>query len=217
MGRMTSLSSSIQLTITLVGSVLMPINSLSCNQHYQVRNNSNIPIHHLLLKQRHRRTISYMSSVDDDIIDENEKNDILEYDDAELIEVLQKRADIDKNEQIIKSAPTISPTIATESKQNMGRKRRMQMYTYLSQPIVEVQIIGLVFISCFLQAINTLDDLPIVIHDGIDLVDTICVYIFAVEFILRWWSAGRFQLRYLAKPLASVDAVRSCVLFIWCR
>jgi len=149
-----------------------------------------------------------MSSVDDDIIDENE-NDILEYyDDAELIEVLQKRADID-NEQIIKSAPTAAPTIAITKQNNIGRKRRMQMYTYLSQPIVEVQVITLVFISCFLQAINTLDDLPIIIHDGIDVVDTICVYIFAVEFILRWWSAGRFQLRYLAKPLASVDAVRS--------
>ena len=70
-----------------------------------------------------------------------------------------------------------------------------------------MQVIGLVFLSCFLQAINTLDDLPSTVHRGIDAVDTVCVYLFAVEFFLRWWSAGRFQLRYLAKPLASIDAV----------
>ena len=73
--------------------------------------------------------------------------------------------------------------------------------------VVEVRIIGLVFLSCFLQAINTLDDLPSEVHQGIDTIDDICVYIFAVEFFLRWWSAGRFQLRYLTKPLASIDAV----------
>jgi len=156
-----------------------------------------------------------MSSVDDDIIDDeviisNENNTNKQQISMEDIE-----SDIITQILETKSAPTAAPTIAVTKQNNIGRKRRMQMYTYLSQPIVEVQVIGLVFISCFLQAINTLDDLPIVIHDGIDVVDTICVYIFAVEFILRWWSAGRFQLRYLAKPLASVDAVRSYILFVW--
>ena len=80
---------------------------------------------------------------------------------------------------------------------------------------MEVRIIGLVILSCFLQAINTLDDLPLGVHRGINAIDDVCVYIFAVEFFLRWWSAGRFQLRYLAKPLASIDAVSLvCVLFV---
>jgi len=87
------------------------------------------------------------------------------------------------------------------------RSSRMRMFAYLSQPIVEVRIIGLVFVSCFLQAINTLDDAPPIVHRGINAIDDVFVYIFAVEFFLRWWSAGRFQFRYLAKPLASVDAV----------
>ena len=34
-----------------------------------------------------------------------------------------------------------------------------------------------------------------------------CVYIFAIEFFLRWWSAGQFRLRYLTRPLAAIDAV----------
>lgn len=83
----------------------------------------------------------------------------------------------------------------------------MRMFTYLSQPVIEVRIIGLVLLSCFLQAINTLENIPAEVHQGINIVDTFFVYIFAIEFFLRWWSAGRFQLRYLAKPLVSIDAV----------
>ena len=90
---------------------------------------------------------------------------------------------------------------------HMNNKRRMQMFAYLSQPIVEVQIIGLVVFSCFLVAVYTLQELPSGLRQGISFVDTFCVYIFAVEFFLRWWSAGRFQLRYLAKPLVSIDAI----------
>ncbi|KAL7546472.1 hypothetical protein ACHAWF_009807 [Thalassiosira exigua] len=92
-----------------------------------------------------------------------------------------------------------------------GRTRRtnprMRTFAYLSQPIVEVRIIGLVFLSCFLQAIDTLEHLPPTVHSSIVAVDTFCVYVFAVEFFLRWWSAGRFQWRYLTKPLAAVDAI----------
>lgn len=97
-----------------------------------------------------------------------------------------------------------SPSDTTRAKQI---NRRMQMFAYLSQPTVEVQIIGLVLLSCFLVAIDTLQDLPVAVRKGINIVDTLCVYVFAVEFFLRWWSAGRFQLRYLAKPLVSIDAI----------
>ena len=85
---------------------------------------------------------------------------------------------------------------------------RMQTFAYLNRPVVEVRIIGIVLLSCFLQAIDTLAGLPYEVHRGIGVVDTVCVYVFAIEFFLRWWSAGRFQLRYLSKPLVSIDAVR---------
>ena len=85
---------------------------------------------------------------------------------------------------------------------------RMQTFAFLNRPVVEVRIIGIVLLSCFLQAIDTLAGLPYEIHRGIGVIDTVCVYVFAVEFFLRWWSAGRFQLRYLSKPLVSIDAVR---------
>ena len=45
-------------------------------------------------------------------------------------------------------------------------------------------------------------------YGAIDHVDTVFVYIFATEFFARWWSAGRLQLRYLARPLVAIDAVR---------
>ena len=86
---------------------------------------------------------------------------------------------------------------------------RMQTFAYLNRPDVEVRVVGIVLLSCFLQAIDTLSGLPYVVHRSIDVIDTVCVYVFAIEFFLRWWSAGRFQLRYLSKPLVSIDAV-SC-------
>jgi len=104
------------------------------------------------------------------------------------------------------SEPAVQTSSAERSKASR-KNPRMQMFAYLSQPIVEVQVIGLVFLSCFLQAINTLDDLPSGVHRSIDAIDDICVFIFAVEFFLRWWSAGRFQLKYLGKPLAAIDAI----------
>ena len=83
---------------------------------------------------------------------------------------------------------------------------RMETFAYLNRPVVEVRIIGLVFLSCLLGAIDTLS-LPSEIHRGIVLIDMVFVYIFAIEFFLRWWSAGRFQLRYLSRPLVSIDAI----------
>lgn len=91
--------------------------------------------------------------------------------------------------------------------QKKNNNPRMRMYSYLSQPIIEVRIIGLVLLSCFLQAVNTLENIPAEVHQGINVVDDFFVYIFAIEFFLRWWSAGRFQFRYLTKPLVSIDAV----------
>ena len=167
--------------------------------------------------------------------DDDDDEPTQEQDDVELINVLENNlteiivvddiTDEDKELIVVISTPntTISKsplTIVGQRNKNKSssppkfrpKNLRMQMFSYLTQPIIEIQVISLVFLSCFLQAINTLDDLPNYIHESIERVDTICVYVFVAEFILRWWSAGRFQLRYLAKPLASIDAVSFLIL-----
>ena len=123
---------------------------------------------------------------------------------------IQNLLDDDDNNEISLSATNADEgvdTVTSNQRRTNQKNPRMQMFAYLSQPIIEVRIIGLVLLSCFLQAINTLDNIPAEMHQGIDMVDTFFVYIFAIEFFLRWWSAGRFQLRYLAKPLAAIDSV----------
>lgn len=123
---------------------------------------------------------------------------------------IQNLLDDDDNNEISLSATNADDgvdTVTSNQRRTNQKNPRMQMFAYLSQPIIEVRIIGLVLLSCFLQAINTLDNIPAEMHQGIDMVDTFFVYIFAIEFFLRWWSAGRFQLRYLAKPLAAIDSV----------
>lgn len=97
--------------------------------------------------------------------------------------------------------------IQSNDPQRRKNNPRMRVYSYLAQPVIEVRIIGMVLFSCFLQAVNTLENIPAEIHQGINVVDDFFVYIFAIEFILRWWCAGRFQFRYLTKPLVSIDAV----------
>ena len=41
---------------------------------------------------------------------------------------------------------------------------RMQTFAYLSSPVMEVRIAGIVLLSCFLQAIDTLNGLPHGVH-----------------------------------------------------
>ncbi|KAL3773496.1 hypothetical protein ACHAWO_012757 [Cyclotella atomus] len=101
----------------------------------------------------------------------------------------------------------VNPSTTKEGSHQKSNKQRMQMFAFLSQPIVEVGVVGLVLLSCFLVAINTLDDIPNELRQTIEVVDTLCVYVFAVEFFLRWWSAGQFKLRYLTRPLAAIDAI----------
>jgi len=114
---------------------------------------------------------------------------------------------LEGEDEIMFDAANEDDVLLQNAQQKKRNNPRMRMFTYLSQPVIEVRIIGLVLLSCFLQAINTLENIPAEVHQGINVVDTFFVYIFAIEFFLRWWSAGRFQLRYLAKPLVSIDAV----------
>lgn len=128
----------------------------------------------------------------------------------QLVSIQNPLNDDDDDDEISLSATNADDgvdTVTSNQRRTNQKNPRMQMFAYLSQPIIEVRIIGLVLLSCFLQAINTLHNIPAEMHQGIDMVDTFFVYIFAIEFFLRWWSAGRFQLRYLAKPLAAIDAV----------
>eukprot|EP00547_Thalassionema_nitzschioides_P001408 CAMPEP_0194200578 /NCGR_PEP_ID=MMETSP0156-20130528/1119_1 /TAXON_ID=33649 /ORGANISM="Thalassionema nitzschioides, Strain L26-B" /LENGTH=380 /DNA_ID=CAMNT_0038925589 /DNA_START=93 /DNA_END=1232 /DNA_ORIENTATION=+ len=82
---------------------------------------------------------------------------------------------------------------------------RMQLFSILSLPVVEVAAASAVLLSTFLVALNTLNDLPIeayvAIQDGIIWLNLI----FAFDFFIRWYAAGQFKLLYLTKPLVLVD------------
>lgn len=132
--------------------------------------------------------------------DELMLDDLLDIEDEMKISfvVTEHNVDDESDEEVV---------VERDQQRKNQKNPRMQMYAYLSQPVVEVRIIGLVLLSCFLQAFNTLENIPDEVHQGIDVVDTFFVYVFAIEFFLRWWSAGRFQLRYLAKPLVAIDSV----------
>jgi voltage-gated potassium channel len=142
------------------------------------------------------------SNANEAIVIQQGTADEVEVEDEQLIQ-----DQLEDKDEIMFDAANEEDVLLQSDQQRKKNNPRMRMFTYLSQPVIEVRIIGLVLLSCFLQAINTIENIPAEVHQGINVVDTFFVYIFAIEFFLRWWSAGRFQLRYLAKPLVSIDAV----------
>jgi hypothetical protein len=86
-------------------------------------------------------------------------------------------------------------------------KFRMQLFAFLNQPIVEVVAALSVLLSSLLVAISTLQGLPGPTSDAITQALIALDVLFAVDFFLRWYTAGQFKARYLTKPLAVVDIV----------
>ena len=87
------------------------------------------------------------------------------------------------------------------------RNLRMQVFSLLNLPIVEVLAAMAVLLSSFLVAVSTLNDLPpetyTVIGEAIFLLNII----FALDFFVRWYAAGQFKLIYLTKPLVVIDII----------
>ena len=86
-------------------------------------------------------------------------------------------------------------------------KFRMQLFAFLNQPIVEVMAALAVLLSSLLVAISTLQDLPTTTEYAITQALITLDVFFAIDFFMRWYTAGQFKVRYLTKPLALVDIV----------
>lgn len=86
-------------------------------------------------------------------------------------------------------------------------KLRMQLFSFLCQPKVEVAAALAVLLSSFLVALSTLSDLPPDVQYTISATLLLLDLIFAADFFIRWYAAGQFKPRYLTKPLALIDIV----------
>jgi hypothetical protein len=83
----------------------------------------------------------------------------------------------------------------------------MQLFAFLNQPIVEVVAALAVLLSSLLVAISTIQDLPTTTEYAITQALITLDVFFAIDFFMRWFTAGQFKTRYLTKPLALVDIV----------
>jgi len=84
---------------------------------------------------------------------------------------------------------------------------RMQVFQTLNNPVVEVVGFALVLLSSLLVALDTLRDLPLLAYLTIDNFLLVINLVFALDFFLRWYSAGQFKAIYLTKPLVVLDIV----------
>jgi voltage-gated potassium channel Kch len=103
--------------------------------------------------------------------------------------------------KILPSEPPAPPPSKQPSKSNF----RLQVFQTLNLPVVEVTAASAVLLSTFLVALSTLDDLPVETFAAIEDAVVGLNVLFAVDFFLRWYAAGRFKLIYLTKPLAIID------------
>jgi len=84
---------------------------------------------------------------------------------------------------------------------------RLQVFSTLNLPIVEVFSFLAVLLSSFLVALNTLNDLPPVAYAAIDDALLVINILFTLDFFVRWYAAGQFKAIYLSKPLVVLDII----------
>lgn len=76
----------------------------------------------------------------------------------------------------------------------------------VKQPVVEVILVGLVLLSCFVVAVGTLQSLPDTVLMVCQLGEVFVSAIFTVEYILRWYLKG-FSPSYVIEPLPIIDLI----------
>jgi hypothetical protein len=103
-----------------------------------------------------------------------------------------------------------TPSPSPKRRKPKGPNFRMQLFSFLNQPTVEVASASAVLLSSFLVAVNTLPNLPtvpaggdarVLIDDALDVINIV----FAIDFFLKWYAAGNFKPLYLTKPLVALD------------
>lgn len=103
-----------------------------------------------------------------------------------------------------------------KDKRRRRPKFRMQVFSFLNLPGVEVASTLAVLLSSLLVALDTLDYLPPIPaadiigissnpHVAIGVILDIFNIVFAVDFFFRWYAAGNFRAPYLRKPDTLVD------------
>jgi hypothetical protein len=105
------------------------------------------------------------------------------------------------------SSATTTTTTTTMIPKKRKLKLRMQLYQWLCQPKVEVLAAAAVLLSSLLVALSTLNDLSFQAQTAISAALYTLDIIFALDFFVRWYSAGQFKFIYLTKPLALIDIV----------
>lgn len=85
--------------------------------------------------------------------------------------------------------------------------------SFVSQPIVEVQLAALVIVSSFSVGLGTLDSLPPLMTSILKYFELATSIIFTLEYMARWKLAD-FSPKYLIEPLAIIDLIAILPVFI---
>jgi Ion transport protein len=109
---------------------------------------------------------------------------------------------------LLRHKPKRAATTTTTTSSKKNKNIRMQLFSFLNRPQVEVLSLAAVLLSVFLVALDTLQELPMDLSkDWIPPILDMINVVLAFDFFLRWYAAGNFKALYLTKPLVVLDIV----------
>lgn len=76
----------------------------------------------------------------------------------------------------------------------------------VTQPVVEVILVALVLLSCFVVGVGTLQSLPPMLSEICQFGEILVSALFTMEYIVRWYLQD-FSPKYVIKPLAIIDLI----------
>jgi hypothetical protein len=106
------------------------------------------------------------------------------------------------------------PTTTTRTRKRKVKNIRLQVFSALNLPIIEVASVTAVLLSSLLVALSTINDLSLGTYLVIDEALLALNIIFALDFFVRWYAAGQFKPIYLTKPLVVLDIIVVIIPFL---
>ena len=116
------------------------------------------------------------------------------------------------NEELV--VVTNAPAVTKPKPKKRPRNIRLQVFSTLNQPIVEVASALAVILSSLLVALRTLNDLPLQTYVFMDDALLALNILFFVDFFVRWYAAGQLKPIYLRKPLVVLDIIVVVIPFL---
>ena len=118
---------------------------------------------------------------------------------------ISKQTQTDSKVTVLSATSTINRPVLAKQQQQKLLPGSLTLQKLLAKPQVEIIDCSLVLLSTFLVALYTLPSLPPPVLALDTSLEDIITYLFAIQFLLRWYGIGQLSGQYLLKPFSLID------------